>query len=30
MKLLLIAVGQRAPAWVDSAYADFAKRFPPE
>ena len=30
MKLLLIAVGQRQPAWVDSAYAEFAKRFPPE
>jgi 23S rRNA (pseudouridine1915-N3)-methyltransferase len=30
MKLLLIAVGQRQPEWVDSAYAEFAKRFPPE
>ena len=30
MKLLLIAVGQRQPAWVDVAYAEFAKRFPPE
>ena len=30
MKLLLIAVGQRPPAWADAAYADFAKRFPPE
>ena len=30
MKLLLIAVGQRQPAWVDSAYAEFAKRFAPE
>lgn len=30
MKLLLIAVGQRQPAWADAAYADFAKRFPPE
>ena len=30
MKLLLIAVGQRQPDWVDSAYAEFAKRFPPE
>ena len=30
MKLLLVAVGQRQPAWADSAYADFAKRFPPE
>ena len=30
MKLLLVAVGQRQPAWADAAYADFAKRFPPE
>ena len=30
MKLLLLAVGQRQPAWADAAYADFAKRFPPE
>jgi 23S rRNA (pseudouridine1915-N3)-methyltransferase len=30
MKLLLVAVGQRPPAWADAAYADFAKRFPPE
>jgi len=30
VKLLLVAVGQRQPAWADSAYADFAKRFPPE
>jgi len=30
MKLLLIAVGQRQPEWVDGAYAEFAKRFPPE
>ena len=30
MKLLLIAVGQRQPAWIDAAYAEFAKRFPPE
>ena len=30
MKLLLVAVGQRPPAWADTAYADFAKRFPPE
>jgi len=30
MKLWLIAVGQRQPAWAESAYADFAKRFPPE
>jgi len=25
-----VAVGQRQPAWADTAYADFAKRFPPE
>lgn len=30
MKLLLVAVGQRQPAWADTAYEDFAKRFPPE
>ena len=30
MKLFLVAVGQRQPAWTDSAYDDFAKRFPPE
>ena len=30
MKLLLVAVGQRQPSWADSAYDDFAKRFPPE
>ena len=30
MKLLLVAVGQRQPGWADAAWADFAKRFPPE
>lgn len=30
MKLLLVAVGQRQPPWADTAYEDFAKRFPPE
>ena len=30
MKLWLVAVGQRQPAWADAAYDDFAKRFPPE
>jgi 23S rRNA (pseudouridine1915-N3)-methyltransferase len=30
MKLWLVAVGQRQPAWADTAYLDFAKRFPPE
>lgn len=30
MKLLLIAVGQRPPAWAQQAYDEFAKRFPPD
>jgi 23S rRNA (pseudouridine1915-N3)-methyltransferase len=30
MKLWLVAVGQRQPAWADAAYEDFAKRFPGE
>ena len=30
MKLLLVAVGQRLPAWADAAFDEFAKRFPPE
>ena len=30
MRLLVVAVGQRQPAWADQAWADFAKRFPPE
>ncbi len=30
MKLLLVAVGQRQPAWAEEAYQDYAKRFPPE
>jgi 23S rRNA (pseudouridine1915-N3)-methyltransferase len=30
MKLLVLAIGQRQPAWADAAWADFAKRFPPE
>ncbi len=30
MKLLVVAVGQRQPAWAESAWDDFAKRFPPE
>ena len=30
MRLLLVAVGQRPPAWAQAAYDDFAKRFPPE
>ena len=30
MKLLVVAVGQRQPAWAQAAYAEFEKRFPPE
>lgn len=30
MKLVVVAVGQRTPAWADTAYDDYAKRFPPE
>ena len=30
MRLWVIAVGQRQPAWADAAWHDFAKRFPPE
>jgi len=30
MRLWLVAVGQRQPAWADAAYLEFAKRFPPE
>jgi 23S rRNA (pseudouridine1915-N3)-methyltransferase len=30
MKLALVAVGQRQPAWADAAFDDFAKRFPAE
>jgi 23S rRNA (pseudouridine1915-N3)-methyltransferase len=30
VKLLVVAIGQRQPAWADEAWADFAKRFPPE
>lgn len=30
MKLWVAAVGQRQPAWADAAWAEFAKRFPPE
>jgi 23S rRNA (pseudouridine1915-N3)-methyltransferase len=30
VKLLLLAVGQRQPAWADAAFADFSKRYPPE
>ena len=30
MKLLVVAVGQRQPAWADAAWADYAKRLPSE
>jgi len=30
MKLILVAVGTRMPAWVDTALDDFAKRMPRE
>ena len=30
MRLLLVAVGQRPPAWAQTAWDDYAKRFPPE
>ena len=28
MRLTIIAIGQRMPSWVDSAYAEYARRFP--
>ncbi len=30
MKLSIVAVGQKVPDWAQSAYDDYAKRFPPE
>ncbi|MDP3139329.1 MAG: 23S rRNA (pseudouridine(1915)-N(3))-methyltransferase RlmH [Burkholderiaceae bacterium] len=30
MKLLIVAVGQRMPPWAQTAYDDYAKRFPPD
>jgi 23S rRNA (pseudouridine1915-N3)-methyltransferase len=30
MKLRVVAVGQRLPAWAQTAWADYEKRFPPE
>ena len=30
MRLVLASVGQRPPAWAETAYDDFAKRFPPD
>jgi len=29
MRLYLIAVGQRMPAWVEAGFAEYAKRLPP-
>lgn len=30
MKLLIVAVGQRVPDWAQTAWDDYAKRFPPD
>jgi len=30
MKLTVVAVGQRLPAWAQTAWDDYVKRFPPE
>lgn len=30
MKLIIVAVGQRVPDWAQTAWDDYAKRFPPE
>ena len=30
MKLVVVAVGQRMPAWAQSAWDEYFKRFPPE
>ena len=30
MRLLIVAIGQRQPAWAQAAYDEYAKRFPPE
>jgi 23S rRNA (pseudouridine1915-N3)-methyltransferase len=30
VRLVIAAVGQRQPAWAETAYEEFAKRFPPE
>ena len=30
MKVVIVAVGQRMPDWAQTAYDDFAKRFPPD
>ena len=30
MKVVIVAVGQRMPDWAQTAYDDYAKRFPPD
>ena len=30
MRLTIVAVGQKVPDWAQTAYNDYAKRFPPE
>jgi len=30
MRLTIVAVGQKVPDWAQSAYDDYARRFPPE
>jgi 23S rRNA (pseudouridine1915-N3)-methyltransferase len=30
VRLVVVAVGQRLPAWAQAAWDDYAKRFPPE
>ena len=30
MRLRVVAVGQRVPEWAQTAWDDFAKRFPPD
>lgn len=30
MRLTIVAVGQKVPDWAQTAYDDYAKRFPPE
>jgi 23S rRNA (pseudouridine1915-N3)-methyltransferase len=30
VRLLVVAIGQRQPAWAQTAYDEYAKRFPPE
>lgn len=30
MRLTLLAIGQRQPAWAEQAWAEYSRRFPPE